>query len=139
MAAENKSFKQKFWEKLDDCTGWLLACLTDPVPHPLAKVHWMSCFLMIGQAAVTAIITALFSTRFAQAIDFKRKHLFTEPVSPLVPCFMGVAGFGHFLAARSNLFVRITEHRSWSRWAEKALSTGLMYAMVALLCDQGKF
>ena len=136
MDGKEKTRSQKFWAKLDDCTGWLVACLSDPIPHPLAKVHWVACGAMFVQAAITAILTALYTTRFAQSIEFKRKHLFTMPASPLVPCFMGVAGFGHFLAARSNLFVRITEHQSWVRWTEKFVSVGLMYSMVALLCDQ---
>ncbi len=136
MDGKEKTYSQKFWAKLDDCTGWLVACLSDPIPHPLAKVHWVACGAMFVQAAITAILTALYTTRFGQSIEFKRKHLFTMPVSPLVPCFMGVAGFGHFLAARSNLFVRITQHQSWVRWAEKFVSVGLMYSMVALLCDQ---
>lgn len=136
MDGKEKTRSQKFWAKLDDCTGWLVACLSDPIPHPLAKVHWVACGAMFAQAVITAILTALYTTRFAQAIEFKRKHLFTMPASPLVPCFMFVAGFGHFLAARSNLFVRITEHQSWVRWAEKFVSVGLMYSMVALLCDQ---
>lgn len=127
---------QWFWEKADACTGWLVAFLSDPVPHPLAKVHWVACFAMFVQAGVAAIVTALFSNRFGQAIDFKRKHLFTMPVSPLVPCFMAVAGMGHFVAARSGLFARITQHKGWSRWLEKAISVGLMYGMVALLCDK---
>lgn len=127
---------QWFWEKADACTGWLVAFLSDPVPHPLAKVHWMACFAMFVQAGVAAIVTALFTNRFGQAIDFKRKHLFTMPVSPLVPCFMAVTGMGHFVAARSGLFARITQHKGWSRWLEKAISVGLMYGMVALLCDK---
>jgi hypothetical protein len=134
--AEEKRKCQWFWEKADDLAGWVLAFLTDPIPHPLAKTHWMACGLMMTQAVVTAILAALKGTRFGQEIDFKTKHLVTMPVTPLVSCFMFVAGFGHFLAGRSNLFVRITQHRSWVRWAEKFVSVGLMYSAVALLCDK---
>lgn len=127
---------QKFWRLADRFTGWLVNILTDAVPHPLASLHGMASGLMFAQAAVTAIMTALFGNRFGQAIEFKRTHLFTMPVSPLVPCFMGVAGVGHFLAMRSGLFKRITQHKGWARWAEKSISVGLMYGMVALLCDK---
>lgn len=134
---------QGCWRWIANVTDKCLVCLKDNVPHPLAKVHGAAGALLLVQAIVTAIMTLVFGNRFGQAIEFKRTHLFTQPVSPLVPCFMGVAAAGHIwpalghrIAVRFSLFRRITEHKGWLRWFEKAISVSLMYAMVALLCDQ---
>ncbi len=124
---------QGCWRWIAKVTSKCLWWLKDNVPHPLAKAHGAAGALLLIQAIVTAIMTALFSNRFGQAIEFKRTHLFTLPASPLVPCFMGVAAFGHIwsalghkIAARFSLFNRITQHKGWLRWAEKSVSVGLM-------------
>lgn len=143
MEDQEPSRCQGCWRCIAKVTDKCLVCLKDNVPHPLANVHGAAGALLLGQAIVTAVMTAIFGNRFGQGIEFKRTHLFTMPVSPLVPCFMGVAAAGHIwsalghrIAARFSLFNRIIEHKGWARWFEKAISVSLMYVMVALLCDQ---